>query len=171
MDVSTAPPPRDPPRAPQLDDYASVIGFPELAELRQLAQAHGGRNVTMVNSTATGGGVAEILNRLVPLMQELGVPIRWEVMKGGEDFFAITKAFHNGLHGLPFEVRQEWFDRFLQVTEQNRAAIALDDEYVVIHDPQPVALVQARDGLRNHWVWRCHIDLSRPNLALWNFLR
>jgi trehalose synthase len=171
MALTNPAPPQETPHVPQLDDYAAVIGTEELEELRQLAGCHDGPSVTMVNSTATGGGVAEILSRMVPLMQELGLNVRWEVMKGGEDFFAITKAFHNALHGLPFEARPEWFDLFLQVTEQNRATIRLDDEFVVIHDPQPVALVQARDGLHNHWIWRCHIDLSRPNLPLWNFLR
>jgi len=171
MDLTTPSLPEETPRLPQLDDYAALIGAAELQELRQLAHGLCGRRVTMVNTTASGGGVAEILNRLVPLMQELGLSVRWEMMKGGEEFFAITKAIHNALHGLPFEARPEWFELFLQVTEQNRATIPLDDDFVVIHDPQPVALVQARDGLKNRWVWRCHIDLSRPNISLWNFLR
>ena len=171
MDLTQPQPPEGTSRLPQLDDYAALIGSAEVEELRQLAGCHEGRKVTMVNSTATGGGVAEILSRMVPLMQELGLSVRWEVMKGGEDFYAITKAFHNALHGVAFEARPEWFDLFLQVTEQNRARLDLGDDFVVIHDPQPVALVQARDGLHNRWVWRCHIDLSRPNPALWNFLR
>ena len=171
MDLTTPSLPEGTPRLPQLDDYAEVIGTAELQELRQLASCLEGSSVTMVNSTSTGGGVAEILNRLVPLMQELGQPRRWEEIKSNKYFFPITKAFHKALHGVAFEARPEWFDLFLQVTEQNRAMLALDDDFVVIHDPQPVALVQARDGLHNHWVWRCHIDLSRPNLPLWNFLR
>lgn len=106
--------------------------------------ACGGRRVKMVNSTAVGGGVAEILYRIVPLMEELGVPACWEGLKGGEEFFVITKAFHNVLHGAPFEGRPEWYDLFLQVIEENRKNIALDDDFLVIHDPQPVALVRAR---------------------------
>jgi trehalose synthase len=171
MDLTKTTPPESLHGLPTLDDYAEVIGAGEVQELQRLAGAQKGRGVTMINTTPTGGGVAEILNRMVPLMQELGLAVRWEVMKGGEDFFAITKAFHNALHGVAFEARPEWFDLFLQVTEQNRATLDLSDDFVVIHDPQPVALIQARNGLKNRWIWRCHIDLSRPNLPLWNFLR
>lgn len=156
---------------PHLEQYAKVVGEPEVRELRELAHRLGGRRITMVNSTAIGGGVAEILNRLVPLINELSVPTRWEVMKGGEDFFAVTKAFHNALHGAPFEGRPEWFDLFLKVSEENRRQIPLEDDFIVIHDPQPATLVLAREGLNNHWIWRCHIDLSRPNLQVWDFLR
>jgi len=158
-------------RIPHLEDYAAIVGRPEIHELRALAHRLGGRRVKMVNSTAVGGGVAEILNRLVPLLDELGVPTRWEVLKGGEDYFMVTKAFHNALHGEPFDDHPEWFELFLKVTEENRRWIELDDDFIVIHDPQPAALVQARESRKNHWVWRCHIDLSRPNPQVWNFLR
>jgi trehalose synthase len=125
----------------------------------------------MVNSTSVGGGVAEILNRIVPLLEELGVLIRWEVLKGGNEFFGVTKAFHNALHGEPFEERPGWFELFLATNEENRRLMGFDEDFIVIHDPQPVALVQAREGRNNHWIWRCHIDLSRPNATVWNFLR
>jgi trehalose synthase len=157
--------------APHLNDYAAIVGAAELHAIQRLADALKGRRITMVNSTATGGGVAEILNRVVPLMQELGVDVRWEVMQGSSKFFAITKAFHNALHGVAFEPGQDWFDFFLQVNEENQHSLSLDRELVVIHDPQPVALIRARDDLNNRWIWRCHIDLSRPNLELWKFLR
>lgn len=159
------------PSVPHLDDYVPIVGQPEIHDLRELANRVGGRRVKMVNSTAVGGGVAELLNRIVPLIDELGVPIRWEVLKGGDAFFAVTKAFHNALHGAPFESRPEWFDVFLQVTEENKKSIELDDDFIVIHDPQPVALVEKRAGLTNKWIWRCHIDLSRPNTEVWNFIR
>jgi len=95
-----------------LDDYAAVIGAGELDELRALARPLQGRTVEMVNSTAVGGGVAEILNRFVPLAEELGLRIRWDVMTGGEDFFEITKAFHNALHGAPYHPEPRHFDIF-----------------------------------------------------------
>ena len=88
---------------PVLQDYAAIVGEPEITELRELARRLAGRHVKMVNSTAVGGGVAEILNRLVPLMEEVNVPTRWEVITGGEKFFHVTKAFHNALHGAPYE--------------------------------------------------------------------
>src|SRR3989442_10336776 len=96
-----------------LDDYASLLGTGEIDELRALAKPLRGRSAQMVNSTAVGGGVAEILNRLVPLTEELDIKIRWDVMTGGNDFFEVTKAFHNALHGGPYHSRSEDFDIFL----------------------------------------------------------
>jgi len=153
-----------------LDDYAAVIGAGELDELRALAKPLHGRTVEMVNSTAVGGGVAEILNRFVPLAEELGLRIRWDVMTGGEDFFEVTKAFHNALHGSPYHPEPRHFDIFRAYTELNLHRLSLDSEFVVIHDPQPAALISARKQSPAHWIWRCHIDLSHPDRAVWEFL-
>jgi trehalose synthase len=153
-----------------LDDYDSIIGSAEIAELRTLAARLRGRSVQMVNSTAVGGGVAEILNRMVPLMQELEIGVRWDVITGGEEFFAITKAFHNALHGDGYRLPDESFKTFLANAEQNRARLHFDSDFTMIHDPQPVALIDARPKDRGHWIWRCHIDLSQPNQKVWNFL-
>ncbi len=155
----------------QLDDYVPLLGQAEVDEIRTLASKLTGRTVQMVNSTAMGGGVAEILNRLIPLIQELGLDIRWDVITGGEAFFEITKSFHNALHGGPYQARQEDFDLFLATNEQNRKRMKFDCEFVVIHDPQPIALIEARQGHEGHWLWRCHIDLSHPNQDVWSFLR
>jgi trehalose synthase len=154
----------------KLDDYATILGPPEVHELRSLAEPLKGRSVQMVNSTAVGGGVAEMLNRLIPILSELGLAIHWEVMKGGNDFFEVTKAFHNALHGGAYEARPQNFDIFLNYTEQNREHMRLDGEFVVIHDPQPAGLINARQNRLGHWIWRCHIDLSRPNETVWSFL-
>jgi len=154
-----------------LDDYEPVIGTGEIEELRALAKGLRGRTVEMINSTAVGGGVAEILNRLVPLAEELGLGIRWDVMTGGQDFFEVTKGFHNALHGAPYHATQRDFDIFLAYNESNRHRLPLDAEFVVIHDPQPAALIDGRDKTaHNHWIWRCHIDLSHPNRVVWDFL-
>ncbi len=118
-----------------LDDYSSVIGAGEVTELRTLAKPLAGRSVVMINSTAVGGGVAEILNRLVPLAEELGINIRWEVMTGGEDFFEVTKAFHNALHGAPYHAEPRHFDIFRAYNEKNAKRLPLDAEFMVIHDP------------------------------------
>jgi len=104
-------------------------------------------------------------------MEEVGVVTRWEVITGGEKFFHITKAFHNALHGAPYEAVPEWFDEFLATNEENRRRMQFGEDFIVIHDPQPVALIAARDSAPNHWVWRCHIDLSQPNLQVWRFLQ
>lgn len=157
-------------RANTLDDYGSIIGEAEVAELRTLAARLRGRSVQMVNSTAVGGGVAEILNRMVPLMQELEIGVRWDVITGGEDFFAVTKAFHNALHGEGYRLSDDSFNTFLSNTEQNRTRLCFDSDFTMIHDPQPVALIGARPSNRGHWTWRCHIDLSQPNQKVWNFL-
>src|SRR5271157_1247554 len=111
-----------------LDDYAAVIGAGELDELRALAKPLQGRSIEMVNSTAVGGGVAEILNRFVPLAEELGLRIRWDVMTGGEDFFEVTKAFHNALHGSPYHPQPGHFDVFRAYTDLNLRRLSLDSE-------------------------------------------
>jgi trehalose synthase len=154
-----------------LDAYIPLLGAPEIEELRALAAQISGRTVQMVNSTAMGGGVAEILNRLIPLMQELGLRPRWDVITGGEDFFEVTKAFHNALHGGPYQARKENFELFLATNESNRQRLRFDCEFTVIHDPQPVALIEARSRQEGHWLWRCHIDLSNPHPDVWGFLR
>jgi trehalose synthase len=158
-------------RSAQLDDYIPIVGAPEITALRTLASRLTGRTVQMVNSTAMGGGVAEILNRLVPLMKELALPTRWDVITGGNDFFEVTKEFHNALHGAPYQARKEQFDLFLATNEENRKRLQFDCEFTVIHDPQPAPLIEARAGQAGYWVWRCHIDLSHPNQDVWCFLR
>jgi len=156
---------------PPLKDYASIVGQPQIDELWLLAEALPKASVKMVNSTAVGGGVAEILNRVVPLFKEVGLNTNWQVITGGESFFFVTKAFHNALHGMAYDDRPEWFDIFLATNRENQQRMNFHEEFVVIHDPQPLPLVAAREGKENHWIWRCHIDLSRPNERVWNFLR
>ncbi len=153
-----------------LDDYAPLIGEPAVAQLRALASPLQDRTVEMVNSTAVGGGVAEILNRIVPMLGELGMTVRWEVITGGNEFFEITKAFHNALHGGPYDLPPESFNTFLMYNQQNQAHMNLEADFVIIHDPQPVALIDARKDHNGHWLWRCHIDLSRPHPVVWQFL-
>jgi trehalose synthase len=157
-------------RTPTIDDYLPLLGRGEIDGIRALARPLRNRTIVMINSTAVGGGVAEILNRLVPLALDLGLGIRWEVMDGGPDFFRVTKAFHNALHGDPYRSSRDDFDIFLEYNARNRESIALDSEFVVVHDPQPAALIDARKEHAGHWIWRCHIDLSRPNDAVWQFL-
>jgi trehalose synthase len=153
-----------------LDDYAALLGEGEIDELRVLAKPLRGRSIEMINSTAVGGGVAEILNRLVPLAEELELNMRWDVMTGGEDFFGVTKSFHNALHGAPYHAEPKDFEIFLACNERNRARLPLDAEFMIIHDPQPAALIEGRKKNGNHWAWRCHIDLSHPNRVVWDFL-
>src|SRR5438067_8847887 len=166
--ISETPP--APPPPPKLGDYEPIVGKAELDELRFLAQRLRGRTVKMVNSTAVGGGVAEILNRLIPLMQELEVQTKWEVITGGNDFFEVTKGFHNALHGGDYHPTKEIFDIFLMYNEQNRQRMEFVEDLFVIHDPQPAALIRSKERNRGKWIWRCHIDLSNPHREVWNFL-
>lgn len=156
--------------SPHLDDYRGIVGAAVIDELRFLARELKGRTVKMVNSTAVGGGVAEMLNRLVPLLGELEVPTHWDVITGGNDFFEVTKGFHNALHGSEYELTRHAQEIFLTYNEQNRQRMQFTEDVVVIHDPQPAALISARQG-SSRWVWRCHIDLSNPHPQVWGFLR
>lgn len=167
--ISETPPAPSPP--PRLDDYEPIIGRPELDELRSLAGGLRGKTAKMVNSTAVGGGVAEILNRLVPLMNELEVHTKWEVITGGNDFFEVTKGFHNALHGAAYDLTQQALDVFLMYNEQNRQRLEFGEDLIVIHDPQPAALVRSKGASHGRWIWRCHIDLSSPHPGVWDFLR
>ena len=166
--VLTPPPPAP---SPRLDDYRDIIGQAQVDALRFLARDLKGKSIKMVNSTAVGGGVAEMLNRLVPLLSELEVPTRWDVITGGNDFFEVTKAFHNALHGSSYDLTKSAQEIFLMYNEQNRERLQFEEEMVVIHDPQPVGLIRSRDKRPASWVWRCHIDLSNPDARVWEFLR
>ena len=155
-----------------LDPYAALVGAAEVEELRTLASPLEGATVNMVNSTAVGGGVAELLTRLLPLMRGVGLEARWQVMDAGPEFFEVTKAFHNALHGAAYRADPADFEIFRAYNRRNLEDLPLESRFMVIHDPQPVALVEAR--FRTHpgrWIWRCHIDLSRPDPAVWSFLQ
>jgi trehalose synthase len=155
----------------KLDDYRKVVGDPEIEEMLGIAGRLKGARMKHVNSTSVGGGVAEILHRMVPLFSEMGIQARWEVIKGGDDFFNITKAFHNALHGKPENITSEMFRVFLEYNRKNAEGMDFSsDDYVFIHDPQPICLIEKRSDSNAHWVWRCHIDISSPQLDLWQFL-
>jgi trehalose synthase len=163
--------PPAPAPTPRLDDYKVIVGAADIDELKFLAKELTGRTLKMVNSTAVGGGVAEMLNQLVPLLNELEVKTHWDVITGGNDFFEVTKAFHNALQGSEYHLTQQARDVFLMHNELNRQRIQFTEDVVVIHDPQPAALIRARDQSSRRWIWRCHIDLSNPNPEVWGFLR
>lgn len=156
---------------PTLEAYEPIVGRQVIEELRLLADRLTGRRIQHVNSTAVGGGVAEILTRLVPLLNELGLPTRWDVMKGGEAFFRVTKTMHNALHGRPAAFGRQEIRAYLEATAQNRQAMSFDSDVVFIHDPQPAGLIEARTSRTSRWVWRCHIDVATPHQGVWRFLK
>lgn len=151
--------------------YEKVVGRQSVETIFALAERLSDKTVKMVNSTAVGGGVAEILHRLVPLFNELGVQTTWEVIKGGEEFFNITKTIHNSLHGKEEQLSPEMEQLFLEVNRDNMRSMKLDQDYIFIHDPQPIALVEDRTRYQGKWVWRCHIDVSSPFEPVWNFVK
>ena len=153
----------------RIEEYTPIVGEAAIEGLFLLAKHLRGKVIQNINSTAVGGGVAEILTRMIPLLQQLGVDARWDVIKGNEKFFAITKKFHNGLHGVPVSVTDEEYEEFLEVNRDNAGQICFGD-IVFVHDPQPIALVEKRQELGNNWLWRCHIDFSKPDPAIWKFL-
>lgn len=154
----------------RIEDYVPIVGQATVDELYLLAQHLHGKLVQNINSTAVGGGVAEILTRMIPLLKQLGVEARWDVIKGDEKFFVVTKKFHNGLHGVPVQIAPEEYDWFLEVNRQNAEELAFAD-IVFVHDPQPVALIEKRPSVGGQWLWRCHIDFSQPDPSIWRFLR
>jgi len=154
-----------------LKDYTPIVGSQVMEELLLLAEKTKGWSVQNINSTSVGGGVAEILNRMVPLLNELGIKTKWDVIKGGEKFFKVTKKFHNALHGKEEDIRAEDFTVFLETSEMNNQTMELTGDILLIHDPQPIALVNRKDVKQAKWIWRCHIDVSSPDPKVWSFLR
>ena len=155
---------------PLADGYRAIIGDGPMRALESLARSLRGHRIAMVNSTATGGGVAEILHRLVRLLNELGVPTTWEVMPGDARFYGITKTMHNALHGGPGVLTREDRDYYLEMNRRAAETLALDADLVLVHDPQPAALAGWRRRPGQRWVWRCHIDLSRANPDVLDFV-
>jgi trehalose synthase len=156
--------------AARLDDYRDVAPKGTVEFLRRLAMRVRGRRFLHVNSTRQGGGVAEILHRLVPMLTELGVDAGWEVMKGDPAFYAVTKAFHNALQGKDQTITKTMLDCYLATNAVNAEGLPLEGDLVLIHDPQPAALIEHRPD-KGRWVWRCHIDLSRPQRQAWRLVR
>ncbi len=152
-----------------IDEYVPVVGQSIIDDLRLLSDRLQGKAIQHINSTAVGGGVAEILNRMVPLLKELGVNTRWDVIKGGEQFYEVTKKFHNALHGRQESITGRDFNVFLETSAKNIEEVETSGDIVFVHDPQPIALVKKKS--QNKWIWRCHIDVSGPNQKVWKFLR
>jgi trehalose synthase len=157
-----------------LEQYAAVAGPEVIDQLKQLGSKVSKARVVHVNSTRKGGGVAEILDRLVPLMQEVGVDAAWDIIDGSEEFYECTKAFHNALQGEHVRIGAAHLRAYEEANE--RAAERLRPllepaDFVFIHDPQPARLLSLCPNRKGKWIWRCHIDISKPFLPVWKYLR
>jgi trehalose synthase len=158
----------------RLNDYEPVVGSVAISQLQQLAQSLRGARVVHVNSTREGGGVAEILNWLTPLMNDLGLEASWEVIEGNPDFFHVTKSFHNGLQGTPVGLTRANFKAYEDTNAENAERlrpILEEADFVIIHDPQPAYQLPLCGNRKGKWIWRCHIDVSHPNRRVWSYLR
>ncbi len=154
----------------KLSEYIPIVGEGVVQELTVLGARLAGKRVVNVNSTRTGGGVAEILGRLIPLLREVGIDASWEVVEGTQDFFALTKHLHNALHGTPHVFTAEDQGIFDLTTQSNLERLNLAGDILFIHDPQPAGLVRNRAAIGGKWLWRCHIDLSAPAPGAWEFI-
>ena len=158
-----------------IEDYRAVIGEERTEEILALARELRGARVLHVNATAFGGGVAEILATMVPLLNDLGLHAEWQVIKGADEFFNITKAMHNSLQGMYYDWTPAAREIWLNYNRMNAELIDDSFDYVVIHDPQPAAVLgflDERQGAhKGIWVWRCHIDLTDAQAEVWDFLR
>jgi trehalose synthase len=154
----------------KIEDYIPIVGQSTVDEIGLIAEKLNGRVMQHINSTAVGGGVAEILTRMIPLLDQIGVNAKWDVIKGNEKFFNITKCMHNALHGVKEKFTKKDFDFFVDVNRDNAANMEFDGDMVFVHDPQPVALVEKRKKYKNKWAWRCHIDFTNPQKGIMEFL-
>lgn len=155
---------------PKLNKYVPIVGQETIDGLFLLAEKLKGKSILHVNSTAVGGGVAEILTRMIPLLKQLNVDTKWEVIKGNERFFKITKDFHNALHGVPVNLTDDDFEFFVSVNRDNMKDFDFNHDIFLIHDPQPVVLIEKKKEIDKHWAWRCHIDFTEPQDVVMNFL-
>ena len=153
-----------------INDYDAIVEQGTIDELYFLASRLQGKVIQHINSTAVGGGVAEILIRMIPLLKQLGVDARWDVIKGNEKFFAITKNMHNALHGAAVKITDEDLQFFLEVNQENAEEMAFSGDIVFVHDPQPIGLVNKKKEIGRQWIWRCHIDFTKPDRDVFNFL-
>jgi trehalose synthase len=154
----------------ELKDYEGIVQEGQIELVRQVGDKLRGKSVTHVNSTSFGGGVAEILHSLVPLMRDAGLDVHWEVIKGGFDFFTVTKKIHNALQGMNIPLTKDEERLYLEYNKMNSELSILDTDIIMVHDAQPAALIQFYPNKNNKWIWRCHVDLSTPNLSVWEFL-
>ncbi len=152
-----------------LSSYSGISPKSDLTLLKRLADKLNGRTFLHVNSTRAGGGVAEILQRMVPILENIGINVRWEVLEGDERFFDITKKIHNALQGNAETITRDMWDYHFDVNKRNAGRLNLEADAVLIHDPQPAPLIEYRKA--GTWMWRCHIDLSSPAREVFDFIR
>ena len=157
-------------RITQIEDYEPLVGAEVVRRIRDKAAKLKGLRIANFNSTYYGGGVAEIISSLTLLMNSLGLRAEWRVIQGSPDFFSITKKMHNALQGGEIDLSKIKKEIFEQVIYENSVRNFLDHDFVIVHDPQPLPLIEHYEK-KCPWLWRCHLDLSRPDAETWKYLR
>jgi trehalose synthase len=155
--------------AQQLDEYRDVAPKGTIDFLYRLSESVGGRHFTHVSAVRYGGGTAEVLRQLIPILNGLGVVARWEVLAGDQEFLDVSRRLVNGLQGQEHELSESMQQAYLQTNRRNAERLNLDADVVMVHDPQPAALIEQRKG--GKWIWRCHLDLAQPQRRVWSFIR
>jgi len=154
----------------RLEDFRTIVPDEVLAEIYTRARGLYGKHIVHLNATYQGGGVAEILYSLVLLMNDVGIDAGWRILHGSQEFFEITKSFHNALQGAKPNLSERRKQVYLQVNDNFSKFTHLNHDCVIVHDPQPLSLI--RSYRKNQpWIWRCHIDLTQPHEELWDFLK
>jgi trehalose synthase len=151
-------------------DYASLASRGLMTEIRRLAEPLQGKRIVHLSATAFGGGVAEINYALVPLMIDVGLDVEWRIIHGDDEFFSVTKTIHNALQGDPHGLTKQQQATYRRYNERNADEFEDDYDYVIVHDPQPAAMVDQFPDSTARWIWRCHIDLLTPNADVLAFL-
>ncbi len=156
---------------PRIRDYRKFVGQEKIEEVKELAEGLKGKRIININSSYSGGGVAEILNSLVILMNQMGMEVGWRLLKGSHSFFIVTKKFHNALQGKSFKLSARKKELYLEEIERNSLMSHFHDEdIIIVHDSQPLALINYMTKKQPR-LWRCHVDLTNPDLLTWNFLK
>lgn len=153
-----------------IEQYRQIIGDDKVDDLIAKAKEHKGRRYLMINTTMDGGGVAEMLNSMVPMLNNMGVSLEWKILKGFHEFFEVTKSFHNALQGGGIELTDRVKELYLGTNEEFASYTDFDHDVVVIHDPQPLPLISYTKKTQP-WIWRLHIDVTDPNEKLWLFVK
>jgi len=153
-----------------IDEYRGIVGDKVISDIVKMAKNLYGLRVLHINSTYYGGGVAEMLYSLIPLLNDVGVSVDWRILRGTPEFFTITKKFHNAIQGDPINLSDIKKTLYIQNNQDFASYCQIDADCVIIHDPQPLPLIRFYKR-KQPWIWRCHVDLSRPNPQLWDYLK
>jgi trehalose synthase len=153
-----------------LDKYQDIIGDRAVQQIRAEASSLSEKKTVHINSTYQGGGVAEILNSLIILLNDVGIETDWRILHGDLDFFTITKKFHNALQGERINLSEKKKELYYINNVNNAIFSHINHDFVVVHDPQPLPIITCYKK-RQPWVWRCHIDISNPMKEMWDYLR